>query len=270
MKSGSRPRKVIIIGIDGMRADAMLVARTPNIDRLARNGLYSWKAQTELKTVSGPAWTSLLTGVHMDKHMVDDNEDMDVKRKVPTIISIIKDWNAEYRLAAHSHWRPIITHIMETDLLDIRSSGPDKKMAKRAARDIQQGKADFIFVQLDDIDAAGHMFTYSPRSKLYLRKIEKIDKLVGIILNALEKRSELDDWLACLVSDHGGNGKSHGGITAGELTIPFIISGDAIKDKGKIPGNEENSPRIVDVVPTIAKFLNIPSKTYWDGVPRGI
>ena len=99
----------MLIGLDGMRADSMLAASTPSMDALASNGAYSWMAQTELRTVSGPAWTALLTGAHAEVHGVDGNEQMAEKRKVPTIVSLLKKWNGSTRIIARSHWKPIIT-----------------------------------------------------------------------------------------------------------------------------------------------------------------
>ncbi|NMC05415.1 MAG: hypothetical protein GYA24_09395 [Candidatus Lokiarchaeota archaeon] len=54
-------------------------------------------------------------------------------------------------------------------------------------------------------------------------------------------------------------------MTTGELTIAFIISGNAVLHKGPIPGDEETSPRIVDVVPNVARFLGMPVPPWWDG-----
>ncbi|MHA1682339.1 MAG: alkaline phosphatase family protein [Promethearchaeota archaeon] len=265
-------KKILLIGIDGLRPDAMLVAKTPNLDALASDGVFSWKAQTEIKTVSGPAWTSLLTGVHAEKHGVDDNMDMATKRKksgTPTVAKMLKNWKPDLKIVAHSNWKPIITEIFETELLDITSSGTDKRMARNIERDILNGAGDFYFVQLDECDGAGHSHGYGPDSKKYVKKIEHIDALVGKMAGAVKKRPKDEEWLVCVVSDHGGNGRSHGGLTLAELTIVFIISGTPIVIKGGIPGDEETSPRIVDVLPTIATFLGIPKDANWDGVARG-
>jgi predicted AlkP superfamily pyrophosphatase or phosphodiesterase len=56
-------RKVLVIGIDGCRPDALLNAKTPNIDQLWQNGAYSFKAKTDELSSSGICWTSMLTGV---------------------------------------------------------------------------------------------------------------------------------------------------------------------------------------------------------------
>ncbi|MFX0098340.1 MAG: alkaline phosphatase family protein [Candidatus Hodarchaeota archaeon] len=259
-------KKILVIGLDGARADATRVANTPNIDKLVKNGRVSWHAQTELRSISGPAWTSLLTGVHMEKHMVDGNDNMRKKLRSPTIFKIAKEWNPSVITVAHSNWKPIVTKIIEEGTLDKSSGGEsDKKTTLRLVEDIKNGTGDFYFAQLDEIDAAGHKHVYSPDSKKYLKKIEEIDGYIGKIMETVACRPSEEDWLVCLVSDHGGSGRGHGGPTLGELTIIFIVSGDPVKEKGEIPGDEESSPRIVDIVPTIAEFLGIPAKKEWDG-----
>jgi predicted AlkP superfamily pyrophosphatase or phosphodiesterase len=265
-------KKVLIIGIDGLRPDAMLVAKTPNLDKLAANGTFCWKASTEIQTVSGPAWSALLTGVHSDKHMVVSNDFSPRDKKYESIFQTIKKFNSDYRTVGHSNWKPIITEIFEKGSLDIKSSGSDKKMAFRISKDIEKDKGDIYFIQLDEVDGAGHSHTYSPDSLNYLKVIEKTDEYVGSMLQSIEKRPNDEEWLILTVSDHGGSGKSHGIPNMDCLTIVFIVSGSMVQEKGEIIFDEEEDepPFIVDMVPTIAKFLNIPLKPEWDGIPRGI
>ncbi len=66
--------KVLIIGIDGCRPDALLAAQTPNLDALWKDGAYSFKARTDEISSSGPAWSAMLTGVWHQKHNVLNNE----------------------------------------------------------------------------------------------------------------------------------------------------------------------------------------------------
>ena len=73
-------QRVLVIGIDGVRPDALAVAQTPNLDRLVRAGAFADTTQilgtrySKSNTISGPGWSSILTGVWADKHGVHDNE----------------------------------------------------------------------------------------------------------------------------------------------------------------------------------------------------
>ncbi len=79
-------KRVLFIGIDGCRADALVSAMerglAPQMKMLSESsdGLLTRQfyaggeigTPTHQSTVSGPGWTSLLTGVWMDKHGVQD------------------------------------------------------------------------------------------------------------------------------------------------------------------------------------------------------
>ena len=80
---GSEPNipegRVLVIGIDGVRPDALQIADTPAIDELISEGAFTNNTKIlgdryrENETISGPGWSSFLTGVWADKHGVNDN-----------------------------------------------------------------------------------------------------------------------------------------------------------------------------------------------------
>ena len=55
--------KLLLIGIDGVRPDVMAEVATPNLDALATDGLLVSDVRTTSPSLSGPAWSSMLTGV---------------------------------------------------------------------------------------------------------------------------------------------------------------------------------------------------------------
>jgi len=261
-------KKVLLIGLDGTRPDSISVVKTPNLDKLASKGVFSWNAQTEIQCISGSGWTSLLTGVHTEKHGVFDNEFSSRDLQYKSISRLLMDWNPQIRCIAHSNWKPIITDIFEKGTLSNSSSGPDKKMTKRMCQDIDKDRGDFYFIQLDRADRVGHNHTFGPNSPKYLKAIEKVDECVGHLLDVVDSRPSDENWLVCLVSDHGGSGKQHNLVEIKgpkELTIPLIIAGNSVIAKGELKLAE-----IVDVLPTISKFFDMPPKEYWDGKIRGL
>ncbi|MHA1731673.1 MAG: alkaline phosphatase family protein [Promethearchaeota archaeon] len=257
--------KILIIGLDGCRPDALVAADTPNTDRLVERGAYSWNAQTEFHSVSGPAWTSLLTGVHTDKHRVTDNDFGPRDALYRTLFADATVWKPSLRAVAYSHWKPIITEIFEIGVLDERGSGSDARCARKLARSIASGGGDLFFLQLDDVDAAGHRHSYGPDSAGYIAAIEKADGLVGVVLDAVDGRPDDEDWQVFLVSDHGGSGKGHGKPVLDDLTIALVVAGGGTPPGFEIPGREDGAPMIVDVVPTAAQFLGMPGQPHWDG-----
>jgi len=71
--SATQPRKVLVIGIDGARADALQAANTPNLDALLPHAFYTFDSWHLDITVSGPSWSSIMTGVYHQKHGVTNN-----------------------------------------------------------------------------------------------------------------------------------------------------------------------------------------------------
>ena len=92
-------KKAIIIGIDGCRPDSMLVAKTPQLDALWRGGAYSFQAKTDRITISGPCWTSVLTGVWHEKHGILDNK-YSVASQVPHFFERAKAYNSTLKFAS--------------------------------------------------------------------------------------------------------------------------------------------------------------------------
>ena len=50
-------RKVLFIGVDGCRWDAIVAANAPGIDGLLAHAIYSGNGLTEYKTWSGTGWS---------------------------------------------------------------------------------------------------------------------------------------------------------------------------------------------------------------------
>ena len=70
--ASAQVNKVLVIGLDGCRPDALDVANTPYIDSLIENGAYA-VGRGNPRSSSGPCWSSILCGVWSDKHGVTDN-----------------------------------------------------------------------------------------------------------------------------------------------------------------------------------------------------
>ena len=51
---GNAAKKVLVIGLDGIRVDILAEATTPNIDRLIAESFFNDQARTNVRTVSGP------------------------------------------------------------------------------------------------------------------------------------------------------------------------------------------------------------------------
>jgi len=73
---GQGDRKVLVIGVDGLRHDRIAGAHTPVLDGLAAAGLYGTGAldpRSRARTESGPGWSTIATGVGPRHHGVKRN-----------------------------------------------------------------------------------------------------------------------------------------------------------------------------------------------------
>ncbi|NQX91082.1 MAG: alkaline phosphatase family protein [Flavobacteriales bacterium] len=224
-------KKVLIIGIDGTRSDALEFANTPNIDGLIANGLYSPDALSDDITISGPAWSSILTGVWADKHLVTGNgfanDDFDT---YPTLFTYIEEYNPNLNTASICHWSPINNNIIQgaTDFsLNVSS---DAELSSEVVDYLTNQDPDCMFIHFDEVDGAGHGNGFSVDVPQYIAAIENVDLLIGPILTAIEQRPNYsqEDWLILLTTDHGGLNTSHGGTSIDEQKVFFIVSGNSV------------------------------------------
>lgn len=254
--------KVLIIGIDGCRPDALLVANTPNMDRLWKEGAYAFNARTDEISSSGPAWSAMLTGVWHQKHQVMNNEyeEPDLEH-YPHFFHRIRQEKPELKTYSVTNWGPIHKILQEGDATYKSSMLNDARVSKKVASLLKKKDVDVMFVQLDEVDGAGHRNDYSINSPLYLEAIEKIDKEVGTMVSALEKRPGIveENWLIILSADHGGSNFGHGKNIPEHTTVFYIASGKSV-----VKGEIEQEVGVVDVAVTALYQVGIPAKKAWN------
>ena len=269
-------KHVLIIGIDGCRSDALQAAKAPNIQSLARNGTACYRAfaggklgtKTQQATISGASWSSILTGVWVDKHQSPDNKFVNPNFKqvvdgrivgYPHFFTRIKERYPNCYLASIVNWKPINEKIL-TDA-DYQDSGDDAAVARQcAALLLGDRNPAVVFLQFDELDGAGHANGYGPEIPEYLAAIEKLDGQVGTVLNAMRKRPNLarEDWLVLVTADHGGFKKGHGGQTPEERTVFLIANGG-----GYARRVVDAEWGIVAIPPTVFRHLSIAVDPAW-------
>lgn len=268
-------KKVLIIGIDGTRVDALKAANTPNIDTLVANGAYTWDAfaggnlgdSTQQPTVSGPGWSSIFTSVWINKHRVKDDSFSNTNfNNYPAFYSRIKEKFQNAYLSSIVRWAPINQYILSD--ADYKADGSDKIVLQLTLEHLKNENPTVLFVHFGNVDLAGHTYGFSPTVPEYLSAIAIVDGYIGEILKTIKERPNIkyESWLIILCTDHGGIKKSHGGQSPEERTV-FIIAcgGDIIK------GETSPGPGIVAIPPTVFKHLKIEVDTSWgwEGKPFG-
>ena len=214
-------RKVLFIGIDGCRWDAVVAANAPSIDNLLTNSIYSGNGLTEYKTWSGTGWSGMLTGVWHTKHGVTDNTFTGSNyTQYPDFISRAENFNPSLSTMSVVHWGPINTTIIQSIDNEV-TVATDSAVKNEAVNMLTNDDPDVLFIAFDDVDHAGHTYGFSPTVTEYLQAIETTDMYVSEILAALYARTNYinEDWLIVLTTDHGGTPSGHGGGTLEERTI---------------------------------------------------
>jgi len=223
--------RVLIIGIDGVRSDALTAANTPNLDALMSTSVYSPDALNDDITVSGPGWSNILCGVGSDKHHVVDNS-FNGSNYVdyPSLFQRIENTYSSVNTVSICHWAPINDYIVGTDADVIVNVGSDLEVRNVAVDQLDNYDHHAMFIHFDDVDHAGHGYGFSPDMPQYITSIEVADTQVGGVLAALYSRKNYaqEDWLVIVTSDHGGVGYSHGGNSIEHRNVSFIASGPTV------------------------------------------
>ena len=269
----ARAPKVLVIGIDGIRPDILAEVETPNLDRLAAEGLFSATAQTGRPTVSGPGWSSLLTGVWPDKHGVTDNTFRGKRYDLyPDFVTRIETARPERDTFVAFDWLPIGADSAGGPIIgdapDVKYTFDgyvltwplaDSAVVDAAVRHLRERPADAGFVYLGHPDEASHEARSTGRE--YREAIALADRHVGLLVDAIRARPTLadEDWLILVSTDHGRRSDGgHGGDSIEESTIFYLASGAAAER-----GTPAAAPSIVDVAVTALAHAGIVLDPAW-------
>ena len=256
--------KVMIIGIDGFRSDAMTQEITPFIYEFSQRNVYENRSHlTEEDTYSGPNWSSIFTGVHYNKHNVTDNSfDGSLFDMFPTFLSYIENNVNSINTSSIVNWLPINQNILSKDV-DYYSNSPisDSLVFIEATNLLLNNdpiKADILFLHFDELDAAGHNFGFSPNIAEYRETLKNIDLYVDSLVSIIDsKRLFGENWMCILVSDHGGDGYSHGDYNNTKIRETVFIA-EHPSQNFKL----QHRSNMTDIAPTVLDFVGVSSANF--------
>jgi len=228
---GQTTKKVLLIGIDGCRADALELANTPTIDNLIANGVYSPDALNDDITISGPGWSAILCGVWSNKHLSIDNSFVGTDyTNYPPLFKRIEDFDANLHTVSICNWNPINDYIVQNYADYKLNVSSDSDVSLEASNYLTSNDPDMMFLHFDDVDHAGHSYGFSQNVSQYITAIEGVDALLTPIMQSISQRPNYanEDWLVLITSDHGGVGTSHGGTSIEHQNVVVIASGNSI------------------------------------------
>ena len=307
-ESRAAQSRLLVIGLDGTRADALAVAKVPNLTALAVDGSVNLDAITNDISLSGPGWASMLSGVWCDKHGVRDNDatwPLSRFDEYPHFLRRVEAAQPDLITASVSHWAPINDEILcaseagdDCPVDFVSSPATDAGVRDEAVKLLKEQNPHALFLQFDDIDHAGHGETPLPIGSngfcpfpdgdtdyrgqtgactaadfnpAYVATLELTDGYIGDILSAVHARPDFlnENWLVLVSADHGG-----GGMIKNQHGFPHAQDRRTfliVSGPGAraLPAAQL---KLVDVAATALAHLGIPLDPAWnlDGQPVGI
>ncbi len=231
-------KSVVIVGVDGAGA-FFDNTDTPNCDRIfAENAFVANCAVAESKTVSAQNWSSILMGVSYKVHGIT-NDNIDDPAHIgtceyPTVFKLAREKYPNAELASICKWNPINIGIIEDDIGVYKDTGTDSEVCEKVVDYISHNDPTLLFVQLDDVDSAGHDYGFG--SQEFLDCLTLTDGYIGRIYSAIEEKGAADDTLFIVVSDHGGIREFlgapgyHGTKTLGDRLVFVGVKGKTVSE----------------------------------------
>lgn len=265
-----KAKHVILIGSDGLGAYAFEKARIPNIRKLMKEGSYSLEARAVLPSSSAVNWASMIMGSGSELHGYTEwgSKTPELPSRIvgeegiyPSIFSLVDEQLPQEKMGVSYTWGGI-GYLFEKNLVDLDHNGKsDLETAERAIDFFKKEKPALTFIHFSQPDGAGHGIGHDTPE--YYEAVEGIDKLVGLVMKAVEDSGMMEETVIILSSDHGGVDKGHGGKTLLEVEIPWIIYGKDIPANGKL----NSSIVTYDTGATIAWLLGLKQPQFWTGKP---
>ncbi|GIL30268.1 alkaline phosphatase family protein [Actinocatenispora comari] len=234
---------VLVLGIDGVRHDALCAASTPALDRLAATGYrVPVPVSADSPTISGPCWTTIATGLSAPVHGVWDNVTPGHPVR-PDFLSRIRAARPGAVTFAAAGWAPLVRPVgcgpifAGPGLLPLADDERyDVAAADRADEAIVAGTVAALateapvaaFVHLGTPDLVAHRDGVGAG---YRQAIETADRRAGRILAAVRDRAAAtgEDWTVLATTDHGHrDGGGHGGDSVAERAAWLIAAGPGV------------------------------------------
>ncbi len=277
-KSAVQNKHVLLVGIDGLQYEKIALLNTPNFDRLNITKAYTGGIKgtiSDQATISGPGWTSTLTGVWIDQHHVPDNYPDKAKSNAKSLFAYVGGNLPGANIVSIATWGSI-NKFLENDMsyVTTRIDRYGDELAVDSAVDLVANQGpDLTFVSFDNIDHIGHTKGFGSE---YNKSILTVDQQLGRLIDVVEERQNTrnEDWLIMIVTDHGRQspgGYGHNTSTLSERTIFIGMNKNGNQEfKTKvtnIPNTSYNGlygyPAQTSIVPTVLRHLEIPIRTEW-------
>ncbi|MNQ18649.1 phosphoglyceromutase [compost metagenome] len=293
-------RKVVFVIADGIPLDIIQSHAMPNLKKFTKKGgtvpAYvggEKNGYSETPTISAVGYNSLLTGTWVNKHNVWGNEIEAPNYSYWNVFRLLKNQYPNKKTAIFSTWEDNRTKLIGSNAKAAGNFQPDfvfdgyeldtirfphdehgdfynkidNYVIDNACKTIAASAPDLSWIYLEYTDEMGHRHGDSPK---FFNALNQLDLQIGRLYTAIQKREKEnnEEWLVIITTDHGRDtfGYHHGGQTNRERNTWIATNYAGMNDYFK-----KQQPGIVDITPTILRFLNVaPNQNQQfeiDGVP---
>ncbi len=263
-----RARRVVLLVLDGLRADLIGDARFPHLAALREQSAFTLDATTVLPSVTAAAMTSLLAGVAPCDHGITNDRfavPPHLHRLRPLPREVARAGLGTTGIVREVPWplRPLARRIVrELGLANAHFAPPHARELLRSALPALREQRDGVIVMhWPDCDAVGHREGWMSRA--YLDAVSRMDHALGA-MRVATRDAEAETLLVTL-ADHGGGGRlthHHDSAHPLDCTIPILLSG-----AGVIAQSLSGTFTLLDAPPTVLWALGLPVPAQWVGSP---
>ncbi|CAJ1505729.1 alkaline phosphatase family protein [[Mycobacterium] kokjensenii] len=281
---------VLLIGLDGVTLSKVLEYAYDDdsgFKTAMEQGITGATSLVDHTTLSGPSWSTVLTGVWDDKHGVFNNVFRPEPYNAwPTVFNQIEYHKPEIDTTIISNWA-YLNELADAGSYPVDNNiavGPGDSPADSdemvtaltieqilATADNPDDVSSFLFSYQSQADHAGHEFAGG--SEEYMQSIINLGANLQQILAAIASVQAItgDDWSVIVTTDHGhqesptlpGLSIGHGFQSPNETTS-FVIFDQAGQDASD--GGQNLHYSTVDITPTILSLFGVPLRSDFDGV----
>ena len=214
---------LILISMDGFRWDYIQFANTPHLDEFIRGGVQSKGIIPPFPSKTFPSHISLVTGKHPEEHGILSNKMYDpvfdeyyyigqnskpvLEEKWYEAEPIWVTAEKQNKRAMTMFWPASEAEIMgvrPTEYFIYDESISNSERVSQILKWVdypERKRGNFFSLYFSDIDSKGHK--YGPNSKEVYRAVEKMDSIIGELVDGLKDRKVYNNINIIITTDHG-------------------------------------------------------------------